>query len=66
LKRQDGEKDLKKQADEERRAQNKDAPAGEDVDTDDDDDAGLDDLDLDDDSDVAVNAEEAASNHDEL
>jgi len=62
LKRQAGEKDLKKKADEERRAQGKDAATPEDSD----DDAGIDDLDLDDDNDVAASPEEAASNHDEL
>jgi len=60
LKRQEGEKDLKKKADEERRAQAKDTPA-----SDDDVDAAIDDLELDDETDIA-SPEETDSNHDEL
>jgi len=70
LARQEGEKELKKKADEERRAKAKeDAAANPDAAADNDDDAGIDDLDLDvdEDSDDSVDAPHAdAAEHDEL
>jgi len=66
LARQEGEKELKKKADEERRAKSKDeAPTSDDA-NDDDDDSGIDDLDLEDLGDLAGAPETADSTHDEL